>query len=388
MLSRRNTGFTLIELLVVIAIIAVLAAILFPVFARAREKARASTCASNQRQIAAAMLMYSQDHDEMLPKTATVWADINVEAGVLVCPTLGKSTPNGYVYWAKQDGRAIGKIANPMEERLTSDGQHTATDGFAANIATSPSDVHLRHSGKVICSYADGHIFTTDEVPYPGAGSMPPVTSGMVMLYQTETIGVPTGSPLATWTDMSSSKKDATASGGACPTFTSAAINGRPGVVFNGTSNAMDIPSMSSFFAANEGSLFIVFSPDTCTYYTLLHQAGGTDEWWRYNGDGGCYLAFFRTGRTGPYPPGGSMPTTGNHLFSLVSGSSYKAYIDTVLQGSGTTTAWQAPTTIRIGEYASRWFKGAMGEVIMYNRALSDTERTSVEAYLKGKFGI
>ena len=51
----RQKGFTLIELLVVIAIIAILAAILFPVFARAREKARQSTCASNQRQISAAM---------------------------------------------------------------------------------------------------------------------------------------------------------------------------------------------------------------------------------------------------------------------------------------------------------------------------------------------
>ena len=56
-------GFTLIELLVVIAIIAILAAILFPVFARAREKARQTTCANNQRQIAAAIHMYAQDHD-------------------------------------------------------------------------------------------------------------------------------------------------------------------------------------------------------------------------------------------------------------------------------------------------------------------------------------
>ncbi len=57
-------GFTLIELLVVIAIIAILAAILFPVFARAREKARTSTCASNCKQMGLAMLMYAQDYDE------------------------------------------------------------------------------------------------------------------------------------------------------------------------------------------------------------------------------------------------------------------------------------------------------------------------------------
>ncbi len=60
-------GFTLIELLVVIAIIAILAAILFPVFSRAREKARQSNCLSNEKQLALGILMYSQDYDEMIP---------------------------------------------------------------------------------------------------------------------------------------------------------------------------------------------------------------------------------------------------------------------------------------------------------------------------------
>jgi prepilin-type N-terminal cleavage/methylation domain-containing protein len=60
-------GFTLIELLVVIAIIAILAAILFPVFAQARESARLTQCSSNLRQIGQAILMYSDDHDETLP---------------------------------------------------------------------------------------------------------------------------------------------------------------------------------------------------------------------------------------------------------------------------------------------------------------------------------
>ncbi|MBI2298100.1 MAG: prepilin-type N-terminal cleavage/methylation domain-containing protein [Armatimonadetes bacterium] len=63
-LPVRRAGFTLIELLVVIAIIAVLAAILFPVFAKAREKARQTSCLSNNKQFANAILMYSQDYDE------------------------------------------------------------------------------------------------------------------------------------------------------------------------------------------------------------------------------------------------------------------------------------------------------------------------------------
>ena len=63
----RNYAFTLIELLVVIAIIAILAAILFPVFAQAREKARQTTCTSNLKQLGLAFTQYIQDYDERLP---------------------------------------------------------------------------------------------------------------------------------------------------------------------------------------------------------------------------------------------------------------------------------------------------------------------------------
>src|ERR1051325_3169103 len=64
---QYRRGFTLIELLVVIAIIAILAAILFPVFARARSQARKIACTSNLKQIALATMMYVQDHDETFP---------------------------------------------------------------------------------------------------------------------------------------------------------------------------------------------------------------------------------------------------------------------------------------------------------------------------------
>jgi len=66
---RTSRGFTLIELLVVIAIIAILAAILFPVFAQAREKARQTSCSSNLKNLAMAMLMYAQDYEEQFPVT-------------------------------------------------------------------------------------------------------------------------------------------------------------------------------------------------------------------------------------------------------------------------------------------------------------------------------
>jgi prepilin-type N-terminal cleavage/methylation domain-containing protein/prepilin-type processing-associated H-X9-DG protein len=64
----KHKAFTLIELLVVIAIIAILAAILFPVFAQAREKARQTSCLSNMKQLGLALQMFAQDHDEYLPK--------------------------------------------------------------------------------------------------------------------------------------------------------------------------------------------------------------------------------------------------------------------------------------------------------------------------------
>src|SRR5438045_8223435 len=70
-----HPGFTLIELLVVIAIIAILAAILFPVFAQARDKARGAACLSNVKQLATGLQMYTQDYDETLPHQAGDYTD-------------------------------------------------------------------------------------------------------------------------------------------------------------------------------------------------------------------------------------------------------------------------------------------------------------------------
>ena len=80
----KKRGFTLIELLVVIAIIAILAAILFPVFARAREKARQSSCLSNTKQLGMAVLTYAQDYDERLPWGAEIsWNATAGQSGLL-----------------------------------------------------------------------------------------------------------------------------------------------------------------------------------------------------------------------------------------------------------------------------------------------------------------
>ena len=122
----RKQGFTLIELLVVIAIIAILAAILFPVFAKAREKARQSSCLSNLKQLGLAMFQYTTDYDGTFPQihttaltTGRYYVSDGTNAGfflswedrlvpyikndqLMVCPsasdTSGGSPPHSYTY--------------------------------------------------------------------------------------------------------------------------------------------------------------------------------------------------------------------------------------------------------------------------------------------------
>jgi prepilin-type N-terminal cleavage/methylation domain-containing protein len=96
-------GFTLIELLVVIAIIAILAAILFPVFARAREKARQTTCMSNLKQIGVAFLMYTQDYDEVYPSGLTL-AVPGSEANGSYAVMYEKTPKSSVVYSGNIDG--------------------------------------------------------------------------------------------------------------------------------------------------------------------------------------------------------------------------------------------------------------------------------------------
>ena len=122
---KAASGFTLIELLVVIAIIAILAAILFPVFAQAREKARAATCQNNLKQIGLGALQYAQDFDEAYPpryidytptgSTRLNWRALitpyvknggtsGVPSGIFVCPSSpwsnGTANPPGNAEYA------------------------------------------------------------------------------------------------------------------------------------------------------------------------------------------------------------------------------------------------------------------------------------------------
>jgi prepilin-type N-terminal cleavage/methylation domain-containing protein/prepilin-type processing-associated H-X9-DG protein len=172
----RSRGFTLIELLVVIAIIAILAAILFPVFAKAREKANSTTCMSNLRQITIAFSMYTQDNDEVLPRYdawMTGLAGYGVDGKLMDCPSnreIGNGGKPDYFYVAgvyngKEQylsSRALGDFPSadmiPIAADLASPDKNLPwiTNDKAQNPNMVAARVGMRHSANV--AFLDGHV--------------------------------------------------------------------------------------------------------------------------------------------------------------------------------------------------------------------------------------
>ncbi len=189
-LHRSREGFTLIELLVVIAIIAILAAILFPVFAKAREKARQTACASNLKQLALGALMYAQDYDEGMLGFGAFLDDPNnltndwngayhnpfltlqpylKSLDVLKCPSdsggycrsykngtnpdTGKANGTSYEWNAWVMGAGLGSIVEPSRTILHFDGWIPYYD-----LLSSPYHFNSCHSDGGNMSFCDGHV--------------------------------------------------------------------------------------------------------------------------------------------------------------------------------------------------------------------------------------
>lgn len=190
---RNPRGFTLIELLVVIAIIAILAAILFPVFARAREAARTTQCVSNLRNIGTAMAMYAQDYDEIHcpPRRGNISADpINgvmtwdrliqpymKNLQIFSCPSDAYSpvvnttagpikrsyTMPSYLGWEWGAGRffdvSLATIQYPAQTVALVDRDNCNNGGWEhCSVGDGTNDVSYRHNSRANFLYSDGHV--------------------------------------------------------------------------------------------------------------------------------------------------------------------------------------------------------------------------------------
>ena len=146
-MKQKNRGFTLIELLVVIAIIAILAAILFPVFAKAREQARATSCKSNLKQIMLGIGMYTQDYDETFPQggnsgsAPSRWHDKIApyvkNRGVFMCPSFRFNSTTRTAYGTNVNvmpwngGTALAALAAPADTALIADAAQCNANVFS-----------------------------------------------------------------------------------------------------------------------------------------------------------------------------------------------------------------------------------------------------------------
>lgn len=133
--SRRTAGFTLIELLVVIAIIALLAAILFPVFAQARDKARQASCLNNEKQIGLAIMQYCQDNDETFPMSRAEYGGSSPCLGTdLPGSQWNKSlllyTKNEDIFSCPSDSTRAQNLVNKKRSYITLAGPNLAGPGL------------------------------------------------------------------------------------------------------------------------------------------------------------------------------------------------------------------------------------------------------------------
>jgi len=162
MRTKTRSAFTLIELLVVIAIIAILAAILFPVFAKAREKAEQTQCISNVKQVALGILMYTEDYDSKFPSTVGVVAPVTgwqmminpytKNDQIMKCPVVDQDTGFDYALNSALDAAKRGRIPTPAGTIMLFDAPNAAGATWALGVA----NMRFRHLGDETATPPDG----------------------------------------------------------------------------------------------------------------------------------------------------------------------------------------------------------------------------------------
>jgi prepilin-type N-terminal cleavage/methylation domain-containing protein/prepilin-type processing-associated H-X9-DG protein len=371
---RRSLGFTLIELLVVIAVIAVLAAILFPVFAKAREKARQTTCLNNQRQIATAALLYAQDHDELLPDATAFWGEIGLNKGVLVCPTAGSKVANGYVFNAWMGGTALGDIAIPDAQVLVADG--VATRSSAPNLAYYAADCTARHAGQTVTAYADGHV-----AGVKGKPDLPVSTKNLALWLRADALT--TTGAVTTWTDSSSRAHALTGTG----TLVANALNGYPVMRFNGTSNYFSVNQ--SIFAGGKATIFGVFKLQIPAANMMIFDTA-TDNQTSRNP--------MQMIPAGVWAGGITIPSTTYTVgtFTVLTHVQDGANLSLSLSGGTSLTGTLSPRTASdtpfvIGARYTKdmyYLNSDIAEILIYNSVRSSGDITAVQNYLARKYGL
>ncbi len=400
-------GFTLLEMLVIVAIFEMLTAIIMPVFTMSREKAREASCLSNQRQLTLAITLYTQDHDELLPDANTWRDDLQIaDPRLFQCPSAVQQ--NGYVYSAALSQAALGAFPHPEQTMVTADGMHTANSDprwalglqawFSAggtgianaqqqvtnwtqcakpcytsdlnlkapDICFSQADLLYRHTQKAVMSFLDGHVATAESIP-----ALP-------------------SEPFINTTLAGNAQESASTP----PALVARGLNGQPVIRFNTATNSclMSANGFGIDFNNNDFTLVMVRtmsqSPDGNTpYYTILSAPGQVIRGEIYDANPANVDEEQFT----------QSPTT--CLWGLtVSGTTYNTFINGAVadqNGSIHRPSQPGMAPVYLGRDPLNWasfytYPASMdvAELLLFNRALSAREMSSLYVQLKGKYAL